>query len=65
MSIKLPTLRAALLAGVNAVFDVLEAAERAAPRRAVVRPPAQADGGYSETDEARAEAIARRYGVSQ
>lgn len=60
---KLRALRAALIVGVNAVFDALESAERDAGRRIVVRPPARSDGEYSDTDRAAAEKIARRYGM--
>ena len=57
----LAVLRAALLAGVNAVFDALEAS--AAPARTVARPAARPEGEYNEVDAARADAILRRYGV--
>ncbi len=50
------TLRAAILAGVNAAFDVLEQASDA-PRRAPVRPPAQPRGAPSEIDQD----VARRF----
>ncbi len=53
-------MRAALLAGVNAVFDVLEASS---VERVQIRPPAQPDGVYTELDRARAEAIAKRHGI--
>jgi hypothetical protein len=44
----LTRLRAALLAGVNAVFDVLEASQ---VERVQIRPPSKPDGEYTELDQ--------------
>jgi hypothetical protein len=56
----LTRLRAALLAGVNAVFDVLEASQ---VERVQIRPPSKPDGEYNELDRSRAESIAKRHGI--
>ncbi len=53
-------LRAACLAGINAVFDVLDGGQI---ERVQIRPPTQPDGDYNELDRARAKAIAERHGI--
>lgn len=61
-AVRTQQLRAAALAAVHAFFDALEAQERDAPRRTVVRPPAAPDAEASELDRARASAILARHG---
>lgn len=56
-------LRHAALAAVNAFFDALEAAERAEPKRTVVRPPPRPEREYSDVERAHARAVLERHGV--
>lgn len=53
--------RAAILAGINATFDALDAA--ASVRRTIVRNNDPPDNDVSDIDAARAERILQRHGI--